>query len=268
MSVITVFKLLSWMCQFYVRRLQPVRYVRAFRNCHWDDVRSCLSTAPWSVMEVYDDVNDMWEYFYGILRGCLDSYIPLKAVRNKYSKRPTPWLNSTLLHAIKLKYKAKRLADRTQDPVDISQYKMIKNNLKSQIRSAKLGYLHSLLVRARQVPQFAAGTLWSAEVNNIGRQVIHPSVIDPAVSLDTINQFFRTVAIFILIITSLPIHMWYHLLLMAALHIHFGLTVLSPLQRVSLLERLDTKKSTGPDGLSALFLKQVAVEIAEPLTYL
>ena len=87
-------------------------------------------------------------------------------------------------NTIKLKYKAKRLADRTQDPVDISQYKMIKNNLKCQIRSAKLGYLHSLLVRARQVPQFAA-TLWS-EVNNIiGRQVIRPSVIDPAVSLDS-----------------------------------------------------------------------------------
>ena len=97
-------------------------------------------------------------------------------------------------HAIKLKYKAKRLADRTQDPVNISQYKMIKNDLKCQIRSAKLGYLHSLLVRARQVPQFAA-TLWS-EVNNIiGRQVIRLSVIDPAVSLDTINQFFRTIAI-------------------------------------------------------------------------
>jgi len=37
---------------------------------------------------------------------------------------------------------------------------------------------------------------------------------------------------------------------------------------ISLLEGLDTRKSTGPDGLSALFLKQVAVEIAEPLAYI
>jgi len=34
------------------------------------------------------------------------------------------------------------------------------------------------------------------------------------------------------------------------------------------LEGLDTRKSTSPDGLSALFLKQVAVEIAEPLAYI
>ena len=81
-----------------------VRNVRAFRKCNWDDVKSCLSNAPWSAMEVYDDVNDMWEYFYGILHGCLNSYIPLKEVRYKYSKRPTPWLNPTFLHSIKEKY--------------------------------------------------------------------------------------------------------------------------------------------------------------------
>ena len=68
---------------------------------------------------------------------------------------------------------------------------MIKNNLKCQIRSAKLSYVHSLLVRARQVP----ATLWS-EVNTIvGRKVIRPSVINSVVSLDTINKFFRTIAI-------------------------------------------------------------------------
>ena len=37
---------------------------------------------------------------------------------------------------------------------------------------------------------------------------------------------------------------------------------------ISLLKKLDVKKSTGPDGLSASFLKQVAEEIAVPLTYL
>ena len=111
-------------------------------------MKSCLSTAPWLAMEVYDDVNDMWEYFYGILHGCLNSYIPLKEVRCKYSKRPTPWLNPTLLHSIKEKYRAKRLADCTQDSVDISQYKMIKNRLKCQIHSAKLSYVSPFVIGA------------------------------------------------------------------------------------------------------------------------
>ena len=35
---------------------------------------------------------------------------------------------------------------------------------------------------------------------------------------------------------------------------------------LSHLTSLDASKSTGPDGLSACFLKQIATEIAEPLT--
>ena len=35
-----------------------------------------------------------------------------------------------------------------------------------------------------------------------------------------------------------------------------------------LLQHLDIQKSTGPDGISARFLREVAAKIAEPLTYL
>ena len=37
---------------------------------------------------------------------------------------------------------------------------------------------------------------------------------------------------------------------------------------VLLLERFNIKKSTIPDGVSAIFLRKMAVEIAEPLTYI
>ena len=37
---------------------------------------------------------------------------------------------------------------------------------------------------------------------------------------------------------------------------------------ISLLSNLDIKKSTGPDGISALFLQQVAEEVVTPLTFL
>ena len=34
------------------------------------------------------------------------------------------------------------------------------------------------------------------------------------------------------------------------------------------LQHLDTRKSTGPDGISAFFLKMVANEVADPLTFI
>ena len=64
----------------------PSRCVCSFKKCCWDDVCSYLSTAPWSVLNIFDDIDDMWETFYSILQSRLDALIPLKKVRSKYFK--------------------------------------------------------------------------------------------------------------------------------------------------------------------------------------
>lgn len=51
----------------------PSCCVRSFKKCCWDDVRSYLSTAAWSVLNIFNDINDMWEFFYSVLQNCLDS---------------------------------------------------------------------------------------------------------------------------------------------------------------------------------------------------
>ena len=60
----------------------PTNYVsvRLLSKCPWDEVRQSLSTAPWHVMDVYNDINDMWGFFVSILFQCLDSYAPLHTV--------------------------------------------------------------------------------------------------------------------------------------------------------------------------------------------
>ena len=123
------------------RNAPEFRFVRVFRGCCWDEVKSCFSNAPWSVMELFYDIDVMWEYFYGIVQSCMNSYIPLKKMRLKYSKRPTPWLTYDILSTIQTKYKAKRVAECTCDPINITRYKTIKNSLKMAVCSAKLEYL-------------------------------------------------------------------------------------------------------------------------------
>jgi len=39
-----------------LRQAPETRRVRAFKKCDWD---SSLSNASWSVMEIFDDINDM-----------------------------------------------------------------------------------------------------------------------------------------------------------------------------------------------------------------
>ena len=48
----------------------------------------------------------------------------------------------------------------------------------------------------------------------------------------------------------------------------FHFTSISAKVTQTMLQHLNIRKSTGPDGLSGCFLKEVAVEIAEPLTKL
>ena len=139
--------------------------VRSFRRCPWNDVRESLHTAPWQVMDIYDDVNETWEFFITILQHCLDQHAPCHTVVSKCSRHPTPWLTSELSSAIKRKKQAKRRADSTANDADIALYKKLKDQLKCHIREAKLSYLKQLLLQTKNNPHSAAD-LWSG-VNNV-----------------------------------------------------------------------------------------------------
>ena len=95
---------------FVVRQKLSTFLIRSFRNCDWSAVRDSPASTPWQVM---DDVDDIWHYFKASLFSVPDEYAPLKSIKSKFSKRPTPWLTSELLMAIKEKNKAKRHAVRT-----------------------------------------------------------------------------------------------------------------------------------------------------------
>jgi len=94
---------------------------RSFCNCDWDELRKALITAPWQVMEIYDNINDMWHFFCSILQNCLHVYAPLR-LSSKKSRRPTPWMTPSLLIAIKDKKRAKRKVEISHNSNDIVVY--------------------------------------------------------------------------------------------------------------------------------------------------
>ena len=71
--------------------------VCSFCKYPWDKVKEALCTAPWQVMEIYDDMNDMWTFFISILHECLNAYVPLHATVSKCSSCHTPWITPFLL---------------------------------------------------------------------------------------------------------------------------------------------------------------------------
>lgn len=104
--------------------------------------------------------------------------------------------------------------------------------------------------------------MWSCVNTVIGRSKSHGPAIDDLASLDSINDFFQTVAIS-------PQHRgadsYVPLVCDAS---GFSFDRISASTVLSHLSTLDVSKSTGPDDLSAAFLKEVANAIAIPLTNL
>ena len=141
--------------------------------------------------------------------------------------------------------------------VDIEFYKQCKNNLISH----KIDYLHDSMMQCKQFPQTAA-YMWSC-INNILCHSSSPNSSN-STSFDCIIEFFQTVVI-----------NFQHQNANSFCTTPSGdddngfsfneMTVPAVLSHIN---RLDVKKSTGPDGLSSTFLKEVASKIAIPLTKL
>lgn len=69
-------------------------------------------------MEIYDDPDDMWGFFCQIVTSCLNTYIPLKKVSGKYSKRPTPWMTPEIVLQLK-RSRGQKVLLSTQETVRI-----------------------------------------------------------------------------------------------------------------------------------------------------
>ena len=174
-----------------VKPAQSVMYVRSYCNCDWDAMRECHCTAPWHVMDIFDDIDDKWHFFKPCLYYALNQYAPWKRALSKFLKTHTPWLTDNLLLVIKVKQHAQRRAARTHHRDDIAVYKKLKNKLKSSIHEAKLQYLRLLLEKSKSDPH----DLWSG-VNDIIERCKSPTSAKNAdLSPDLLNNFFSTVAI-------------------------------------------------------------------------
>ena len=141
-------------------------------------------------------------FFYGVLRECLDTFVPVKSINCKSRFHcPTPWLSSSL-----------------------------------------------------------------SGINNvIGRYRRENSTMDLSLSSELLNNYFRSAAV---TDNHQPATTFNSLDLDAAVEFPFRFSTIDRSRVLFLLKNLDEKKSVGPDGLSARFLKEVSDEIVDPLTKL
>ena len=73
-------------------------------------------------------------------------------------------------------------------------FQKLKNDFKATVRQTKINYLQSIVLQSKSSPKRAAD-LWSRVNNIISRPKEHKSVVCDSLSLDSLNDYFQTVAV-------------------------------------------------------------------------
>ena len=55
-------------------------WVRSFKKYNWTELRASLQSAPWRLMDLFNDNDDKWNFFHAMLTQVLDDYMPLHKV--------------------------------------------------------------------------------------------------------------------------------------------------------------------------------------------
>ena len=68
---------------------------RSWKDNSIKDFVADLQNAPWSSLDSFDDVDDMYSVWESLFKSLIDSHFPLK--RKRLRKQTHPWLDSTVL---------------------------------------------------------------------------------------------------------------------------------------------------------------------------
>ena len=87
---------------------------RSFKNYNKASFLEDISNAPWSVIGVFDDVEDNLNAFNTLFNQVLDQHAPVKTVKVRI--RPCPFINDNIRALMKTRDHWQKLARRTNDP--------------------------------------------------------------------------------------------------------------------------------------------------------
>ena len=114
---------------------------RSFKNFDCEKFQEDLNCYPWSIMDMFDDVNDALDTFQRAFMEIVDKHAPEKEKRVKRQWQPG-WMNDEILESM-------RNRDYHKKKNNTDLYKIWRNKCVNQIRKAKSDY-YADLVKAGQ----------------------------------------------------------------------------------------------------------------------
>ena len=123
---------------------------RNLKKLNLDDFIHDLEYAPWSLLEVFDDVNEKlatWELIFNDVANC---HMPIVKKRVK-RKCLSPWMNKEIMHLIHLRDQFKSCVK--SNVLARSMYKNLRNQVVKKIANAKAAYMRNEIMENKNNPK-------------------------------------------------------------------------------------------------------------------
>ena len=161
-----IFLTVSWLSP---KRPTKTIYRRSFKHFDPDLFDNEVARLPWSVLDVFDEVDDKLLVLNFLLNDVLSLNAPLKSIRTK--KHPAPWITKSVRDEMDRRNKLLRRFRSMKSNSDWKDFSAQCNRVVTPQRQAKKQYFHSLISRNSN-----PAVLWKTL-----RSVVPSSAASPAI---------------------------------------------------------------------------------------
>ncbi len=162
---------------------------RSFKHYDANEFARDISDVPWSVIDGFGDTEDKLEAFHLLFDPILDKHAPIKRV--KLRARPDPFVTDEIKVLMQTRDEWRKLAGKTNNPNAWSSYRLLKRQIKHELREAEKEYV------AKQIKENPndSGCLWKVIRSCLPKKAasVKTFVKDEKVIANDFNKFFCSV---------------------------------------------------------------------------
>ena len=243
---------------------------RSFKNFDEQKFINDLQVAPWDLIKLFEDTDDILEAWTDLFLQVVDKNMPIKQHRVKRKNQPE-WLTPDIIDAMKTRDRHKSLQNE-------NEYKWWRNKVNKLIKESKKNQYQTYIEKNKDKPgsiykifqdvSAGKGSKKPTDISSVKNNGKH--IEDPTEIANTFNNFFVNIASKIKEPVSPSNHDKLREFCNSRLpeNTQFSISNIEKDKVLKYLSTMDSCKATGTDSIGPRLLRFAAPYIADDITYI